>query len=75
MVRAVARSLGWTGGKVPLALAGSFLLGSADVRRGLVGELARVGFELDGALTPIPVPDPVAGALVLARRELERSAR
>jgi N-acetylglucosamine kinase-like BadF-type ATPase len=63
-VLAVARSLRWPPGRVPLALAGGFLLAAADVSRSLVAHLARAGYEADVT----PVPEPVLGAIVLAGR-------
>jgi len=67
-VEAVARSLGWKGGVLPLALAGGFLLRAAEVRRGLLDYLRRQGYDPRASL----VSDPVEGALVLARRGLEK---
>ena len=69
-VEAVARSLGWSGGVLPLALAGGFLLRSVDVRRSLLEYLRDRGYDP----RPSPVPDPVDGALILARREFEAEA-
>jgi N-acetylglucosamine kinase-like BadF-type ATPase len=66
MVSAAARTLGWAPGPVPLALAGSFLLGAGDVSRALVEGLRVAGFDAQAT----PVPDPVRGALVLAGRAL-----
>jgi N-acetylglucosamine kinase-like BadF-type ATPase len=66
IVVAVARALEWSPGEVPLALAGSFLLGAADVSHALIDRLRRVGFEA----VPAPVPEPVRGALILAGRAL-----
>ena len=48
----------------PLALAGSFLLGSSAIRAAVIGRLA-------GRVGPIgEVPEPARGALILARRAL-----
>jgi N-acetylglucosamine kinase-like BadF-type ATPase len=66
MVDAVAGALGWSGGRLPLALAGSFLLSATAVAEGLVAALRRRGFDPETT----PVPDPVRGALVLAGRLL-----
>jgi N-acetylglucosamine kinase-like BadF-type ATPase len=64
MVIAAARSLGWDSGKLPLALAGGFLLSSQDVTQSLLDHLRAQGYD------PIPraVPEPAQGALLLARR-------
>lgn len=51
----------------PLALAGGFLLASPSVGRALAARLA-LGGVVPAAVTP--VPDPVLGALILARRAL-----
>lgn len=69
-VLAVLRTLGWSERVLPLALAGGFLLGAPAVSDSLKGHLERSGFELNAN----PVPDPVRGALVLARRTLDSSA-
>jgi len=66
MVAAVARSLGWAGGQLPLALAGGFLLRADPVRWSLLDYLNRQGYDPK----PAVVTDPVAGAVVLARRGL-----
>jgi N-acetylmuramic acid 6-phosphate etherase len=66
MVRAVALELGLESGPLPLAMAGSFLLNSPPVSRVLVHRLVEQGYEVRAT----PVPDPVEGALVLARRAL-----
>jgi N-acetylglucosamine kinase-like BadF-type ATPase len=66
-VMAVARSLGWSSGTLPLALAGGFLLASRDVTRSLIDQLERSGYQPVGN----PVPDPVRGALILARQALD----
>ena len=65
---AAARALGWEGGPLPIGLAGGFLLGVDPMVDRLLRELAGAGYE------PIwtRVPDPVAGAIVIARRELDR---
>lgn len=66
MVIAVARALGWDGGAVPLAMAGSFLLASTDVARALTEGLRLRGY----SPATMHVADPVLGALVLAGRAL-----
>jgi N-acetylglucosamine kinase-like BadF-type ATPase len=65
-VAAVARSLGWTRGPLPLAAAGGFLLSASIVRQEMVDRLVERGYEVD--LTP--VTDPVRGALILAEKIL-----
>jgi N-acetylglucosamine kinase-like BadF-type ATPase len=65
-VAAVARSLGWTSGALPLAIAGGLLLSAATVRQGMIDELTRRGYQL--AVTP--VAEPVRGAVILAERML-----
>jgi N-acetylglucosamine kinase-like BadF-type ATPase len=65
-VAAVARSLGWENGALPLGMAGSFLLSSQYLRQGLVDALARRGYHPQVT----PVPDPVRGAVILAKRAL-----
>jgi N-acetylglucosamine kinase-like BadF-type ATPase len=67
-VMAAARALGWSGGRFPLALAGSFLLAADDVVRALVQRLLQGGYAIDPG--PTPVPEPVRGAVVLAARAL-----
>jgi len=66
IVAAVARSLGWPSGPLPLAAAGSFLLSAESVRRAMLDDLAGRGY--DPALTP--VPEPARGAVILAARAL-----
>jgi N-acetylglucosamine kinase-like BadF-type ATPase len=66
MVTAVARSLGWLSGVLPLAAAGSFLLSATVVHQAMVDGLVQQGYQ--PAVTP--VPDPVRGALILAERAL-----
>src|SRR5262249_5842382 len=67
IVIAVARTLGWSGGEVPLALAGTFLLGAAPVSNALEAGLARCGY----AINATPVAEPVRGALILAGRAFD----
>jgi N-acetylglucosamine kinase-like BadF-type ATPase len=66
MVAAVARSLGWSAGGLPLAVAGGFLLSAAAVRQAMIDGLTQRGYQ------PIvtPVPDPARGAVILAERAL-----
>lgn len=64
IVAAVARSLGWPCGPLPLAAAGSFLLGADAVRSAMLAGLIARGYE--PALAA--VPEPVRGAVILARR-------
>jgi N-acetylglucosamine kinase-like BadF-type ATPase len=66
---AVARALDWHGGPVPLAMAGGFLLSAPAVAQSLLDHLARAGYDAQAA----PVPEPVQGALILARRALEEN--
>ena len=71
-VRAVARQLKLTDSPrtadFPLVLAGGFLLSSAALSSLLVARLNLCGI-MPSSVTP--VPDPVFGALTLARRALE----
>ncbi|MGC8639580.1 MAG: N-acetylglucosamine kinase [Isosphaeraceae bacterium] len=66
MVVAVARSLGWLSGALPLAAAGGFLLSAPPVLEALTDGLAMQGYETKVTR----VPDPVRGAVVLAERAL-----
>jgi N-acetylglucosamine kinase-like BadF-type ATPase len=63
-VAAVARSLGWGRGHLPLGMAGSFLLSSEPLKSGLINGLASRGYAPEAT----PVPDPVRGAVILAAR-------
>ena len=65
-VAAVARSLGWLSGVLPLAVAGGFLLSATIVRQEMIDNLSRQGYQL----TVTPVADPVRGAVILAERAL-----
>ena len=65
-VAAVARSLGWSAGPLPLAAAGSFLLSAETVRRQMIDDLCRRGFQV----TVTAVAEPVRGAVILAERAL-----
>ena len=66
MVGAVARNLGWTGGMLPLAMAGGFLLRSPILSDRLLGLLEAEDYDVH----PTAVWEPVQGAMVLARRAL-----
>jgi N-acetylglucosamine kinase-like BadF-type ATPase len=68
MALAVARSLDWPRGPLPVALAGSFVLNTPEVARILLATIAEAGYEPQ----PSAVHDPARGAIVLALRELER---
>jgi N-acetylglucosamine kinase-like BadF-type ATPase len=65
-VAAVSRSLGWSGGPLPLAAAGSFLLSATALRHAMLDDLAGRGYQ--PALTL--VPEPARGAVILAGRAL-----
>ena len=65
-VLAVCQSLDWPPGPLPLALAGSFLLGATAVSTALIGRLRAAGYDP----APAPVPDPVRGAVAIALRSL-----
>ena len=67
MVLAVAAKIGVRSGPLPLAMAGSFLLSCPCVSQVLIHRLAGAGYQVQ----PTPVPNPVEGALVLARQEWE----
>ena len=71
IVAAVARSLGWPAGPLPLAAAGSFLLSAPPVRQSMLDDLIDRGYQ--PALTP--VPEPARGAVILARRALAGDGR
>ena len=47
IVGAVARSLGWSSGPLPLAMAGGFLLSATIVRQGMIDNLGRQGYQVD----------------------------
>ncbi|MDX2035679.1 MAG: BadF/BadG/BcrA/BcrD ATPase family protein [Isosphaeraceae bacterium] len=68
-VHAAARSVDIPPGPLPLAIAGSFLLSCAPVSNVMINRLNELGYNVQ----PTPVPNPVEGALVLARHELEIS--
>lgn len=63
---AVARKLQIPTGRLPLGLAGSFLLGTQEVRDALVLHLERQGYQPEIR----EVPRPVLGGLVLAKAAL-----
>ena len=68
-VAAVIRALGDFrdhGGPIPLAVSGGFLLGASGVMKSMLDQLEQWGYQVE----PTVVPDPVQGALVLARRAL-----
>jgi N-acetylglucosamine kinase-like BadF-type ATPase len=65
---AVARAIDWQG-PLPLAMAGGFLLGAEPVAEAMLGYLRRfAGFEIQ----PSRVPEPVAGAIALAKQAMDR---
>jgi N-acetylglucosamine kinase-like BadF-type ATPase len=70
-VAAVARSLGWPSGPLPLAAAGSFLLSATAVRQAMIDDLIARGYQ--PALTT--VPEPARGAVILAGRALADDGR
>jgi N-acetylglucosamine kinase-like BadF-type ATPase len=71
IIAAVARSLGWPSGPLPLAAAGSFLLSATAVRRAMIDDLIGRGYQ--PALTA--VPEPAHGAVILAGRALADDPR
>jgi N-acetylglucosamine kinase-like BadF-type ATPase len=64
MVEAVARKLEFSPGRLPLAMAGSFLLNCGPISRLVPYQLAARGYEVASTF----VADPVKGAITLARR-------
>ena len=68
-IAAVARSLGWTSGGLPLAAAGGYILSATAVRQAMLDGLTERGYE--PALTL--VPEPVRGAVILAARAMNAS--
>jgi N-acetylglucosamine kinase-like BadF-type ATPase len=66
MVAAVARSLGWLAGELPLAVAGSFLLAAPIVLESMINRLTQHDYQSSVAR----VSEPVRGALMLAERRL-----
>ena len=65
-VAAVARSLGWSSGELPLAAAGGFILSATALRQAMIDALVQRGYQPSLTL----VPDPVRGAVILAERTL-----
>jgi N-acetylglucosamine kinase-like BadF-type ATPase len=65
-VAAVARSLGWSSGSLPLAAAGGFILSATALRQAMIDALDQRGYQPSLTL----VPDPVRGAVILAERDL-----
>ena len=55
IVAAVARSLGWTSGLLPLAMAGGFLLSATLVRQPMIDQLTQQGYQLDITSVTDPV--------------------
>jgi N-acetylglucosamine kinase-like BadF-type ATPase len=66
-VLAIARAIGWDHTALPLGLAGSFLLAADPVREALLATLRESRLEP----VPVQVPEPVVGAIHLARQALE----
>jgi N-acetylglucosamine kinase-like BadF-type ATPase len=66
IVGAVALSLGWSSGPLPLAVAGGFLLSATIVRHAMIDNLSRQGYLVHVS----PVTEPVIGAIILAERAL-----
>ena len=64
---AAARTLGWTGGDLPLGFSGGFLLSSPVVADALLDGLRDRGYNP----SPTRVELPAEGALILARRDHE----
>jgi N-acetylglucosamine kinase-like BadF-type ATPase len=63
-VLAVARTLGFSAGPIPLALAGGFLLSAPPVSGSLLAQLASAGLDVQVST----VTQPVRGAVILAKR-------
>jgi hypothetical protein len=63
----VARKLQIPAGKLPVGLAGSFLLGTQEIRDALVLHLERQGYQPEIR----EVPRPVLGGLVLAKAAIQ----
>ena len=55
IVSAVAQSLGWTSGLLPLAIAGGFLLSAKLVRQRMIDQLMQQGYQLDITSVTDPV--------------------
>ncbi len=71
MIVAVARSLDWLSGELPLAAAGGFLLSAPAVLQAMTDGLTRQSYQAAVTL----VPDPVRGAVLLAERALAAEGR
>jgi N-acetylglucosamine kinase-like BadF-type ATPase len=69
---AVVRALSWSAPVLPVALAGGFVLSSRVVRESL---LARLASSVSVRLRATEVPEPVSGAIVLARQEIRSCAQ
>jgi N-acetylglucosamine kinase-like BadF-type ATPase len=67
-VAAAARALKWNEGPLPLAMAGGFLLRAEEVARSLLIRLDVLGYEVRATR----VPEPVRGALILARESIQQ---
>jgi N-acetylglucosamine kinase-like BadF-type ATPase len=65
-VAAVARKLEWVGGPLHLAMAGSFLLSSAELQQSVIHDLTTRGYQVMAR----EVANPVEGAIAIARRAL-----
>lgn len=66
---AVARKLHFESGRLPVGLAGSFLLGTIEVKEALKLHLERIGY----APEVREVARPVLGGIILARQELSKN--
>ena len=66
IVAATSKQLGWNSGYLPLAIAGGLLLNCPDLCRILLERLASSGYDVEHR----SVPNPVEGALAIARRGL-----
>jgi len=67
-VAAVARSLGWTNGPIPLGMAGGFILSSQVVSDSLLDHLRGLGYQP----TTTRVDQPVLGAVMIALRHWQQ---
>lgn len=67
-VSAVARTLGFPTGELPLAIGGGFLLSSKDLMEQVIANLGLIGLNVIATT----VPEPVRGAIVLAEQSLDR---
>jgi N-acetylglucosamine kinase-like BadF-type ATPase len=68
-VRAVALAIEWSQPILPLAMAGGFLLSAPPVAEAMLAYLRKF---LEHEVITTPVPEPVRGALILAKRGLDR---